>query len=79
MNEYPSSILTSFSDAPSKPSSASSIADVLVVYSNSRKPEIGPMSPYAEVGGYLRAEDNRGTKVYLAFHVDKEAGDSVLS
>ena len=49
-----------------------------IYFSNSHKPEIGPKSPFAQVGGALGTANDELTKLYPAFDVDREAGDVVL-
>ena len=49
-----------------------------IYFTNSHKPEIGPKSPFAQVGGALGTAASPDTKLYSAFHVDDAAGDVVL-
>jgi len=49
-----------------------------IYFSNSHKPEIGPASPFAQVGGALGTASSNLTEIYPAFTVDEAAGDVVL-
>lgn len=49
-----------------------------IYFSNSKKPEIRPQTPWAAVGGSLGTASDPLTKLYPAFTVDEAAGDVVL-
>jgi len=49
-----------------------------IYFSNSHKPEIGPSTPFAQVGGALGTASSNLTAVYPAFYVNDTAGDVVL-
>ncbi|KAF2766300.1 Isochorismatase hydrolase [Teratosphaeria nubilosa] len=49
-----------------------------IYFSNSRKPEIGPNTPFAKAGGSLGNASDPETQIYSAFEVDEGAGDVVL-
>ncbi|KAK5008238.1 hypothetical protein LTR28_004254 [Elasticomyces elasticus] len=49
-----------------------------IYFSNSRKPEIGPASPFRLVGGALGNASDPRTALYPAFAADEVAGDVVL-
>lgn len=49
-----------------------------IYFTNAHKPEIGPDSPFALVGGALGTASSNETMLYPAFHVDEAAGDTVL-
>ncbi|KAK3117010.1 hypothetical protein LTR53_002031 [Teratosphaeriaceae sp. CCFEE 6253] len=49
-----------------------------IYFSNSHKPEIGPASPFAQVGGALGTASSNLTEIYPAFYVNDTAGDVVL-
>ncbi|KAK4574790.1 hypothetical protein LTR86_001632 [Recurvomyces mirabilis] len=49
-----------------------------IFFSNSHKPEIGPTTPFAQVGGALGTASSNMTAIYPAFYVNDTAGDVVL-
>lgn len=49
-----------------------------IYFVNSHKPEIGPTSPFAAVGGALGTQNDSLTQIYPAFKVNEAAGDAVL-
>ena len=49
-----------------------------IYFSNAKKPEIGPQSPFGKVGGALETSSDPLTEIYPAFIVDEAAGDTVL-
>ncbi|KAK5121764.1 hypothetical protein LTR85_004639 [Meristemomyces frigidus] len=49
-----------------------------IYFSNAHKPELGPLTPFAAVGGALGTANSSETMLYPAFHVDEAAGDTVL-
>ena len=50
-----------------------------IYYSNARKPEIGPTTPFAAAGSALRTSSDPLTEIYPAFHVNESVGDVVLT
>ncbi|KAH9908314.1 Isochorismatase-like protein [Xylariomycetidae sp. FL2044] len=49
-----------------------------IYFSNFRKPELGPNTPFAQVAGALGTSSDNLTQIYPDFHVDAAAGDVVL-
>ncbi|KAK3667962.1 hypothetical protein LTR22_001029 [Elasticomyces elasticus] len=49
-----------------------------IYFTNSHQPEIGPSSPFAQVGGALGTAASNLTAIYPAFYVNDTAGDVVL-
>ena len=49
-----------------------------IYFSNSKKPEVGPQSPFGQGGGMLGTASDPLTELYPAFTVDRAAGDAVL-
>lgn len=49
-----------------------------IYFSNSRQPEIGPQSPFAQVAGTLGTSADPLTEIYSAFQVNETRGDVVL-
>lgn len=49
-----------------------------IYYHNPRKPELGPSTPFAQVGSALGTASDNETMIYPAFNVDESVGDTVL-
>jgi len=49
-----------------------------IYFLNAHQPEIGPNTPFAQVGGALGTANSTETMLYPAFNFDEAAGDTVL-
>ncbi|RMY72623.1 hypothetical protein D0863_04401 [Hortaea werneckii] len=50
-----------------------------IYFTNPSQPELGPSTPFRQIGGALGAANDSNTFIYPAFHVDEAAGDAVLA
>lgn len=50
-----------------------------IYFTNPSQPELGPSTPFRQVGGALGASNDSNTFIYPAFNVDEAAGDAVLA
>ncbi|KAI7679708.1 hypothetical protein KC353_g22207, partial [Hortaea werneckii] len=50
-----------------------------IYFTNPSQPELGPSTPFRQIGGALGASNDSNTFIYPAFDVDEGAGDAVLA